>query len=140
MANRKMSRVNIKINTMANLLARDTLEYAEAKNLLQTREYYRRRVELVDEDLRLLRKLCPDAVALAKQDMKQDSICESKEEISIQIDAQDEVHTTVMLPSKVGCDAHASLALQSIQLSGKGVHDITNGPENLRATSLPSLD
>ena len=90
MANSKMPRANIKINTVANLLARDTLEYAEAKDLLQTRRYYRRRVELVDEGLRLLRKLCPDAVALAKQDLKQASICESKE-ISIQIDARDEM-------------------------------------------------
>jgi hypothetical protein len=48
---------------------RKTLEYAEAKNLLKTKEFLRGEIRILDEGLQLLRRVSPSAVALAKQDL-----------------------------------------------------------------------
>jgi hypothetical protein len=50
-------------------MIRDTLEYAEARKLLAEKARVNQRLTNLNTELRLLRRLLPEAVALAKMDV-----------------------------------------------------------------------
>lgn len=51
-------------------MIRDTLEYAEARTLLAERAVVKQRLSNLNAELRLLRRLSPEAVELAQMDVE----------------------------------------------------------------------
>jgi hypothetical protein len=52
-------------------MIRDTLEYAEARKLLAEKARVKQRLTNLNTELRLLQCLSPEAVALAKRDVRE---------------------------------------------------------------------